>query len=170
MRTLIFILICLLPRTATAQGDYSFHIAGSYEFVRCNSVETVITAAGGSIIFSPLDYEGIGPIRAYADDSGYLILRTVGRENRPVAFERPIENQTWYFTIDRSTDIAEGPFSPEIFAADARFSSNLAWSSSRHPLGHVYLAIIAVIGLVGLALATAFVWFVFSRPWTYHAG
>ena len=114
--------MCIRDRIATAQGVNSFHIAGSYEFVRCNSVETVITAAGGSIIFSPLDYDGIGPIRAYADDSGYLILRTVGRENRPEALEGPIENQTWYFTIDRSTDIVEGPFSPEIFAADPRFS------------------------------------------------
>lgn len=94
-----------------AQGDYSLSLGKGYRFVRCNPVDTVVEDSSGRIVFSPMDYQGIGPITHYSFIDGTLVIQTAGREIRNSDFyEKPDFGKTYYFAILISSK-ASGPFS-----------------------------------------------------------
>ena len=120
-------------RASHAQGDYSRAIGGGYDFVRCNATETVISRSS-RVVFSPLDYPEVGPIKNYCLTPEALFLQTVGRKrvssNPKNTFEGPDRSRTFFFLIDRSSDVVAGPLDENQFlSATQQNSRTIQWQS-----------------------------------------
>ena len=142
---------------ADAQGDYSLSLGKGYRFVRCNSVETVIEDSSGAIVFSPMDYQGIGPITHYCFTDNLLILKTAGREIRNSAvFEKPDFDKTYYFSIPSMGKVS-GPFSKSDVERHLNLESVdvLPWKKPRITLPFVLGG--GVLGIMVLGIAFLFV-------------
>ena len=149
----------------TALADFDMTIGGGYGYVHCNSMDTVITKAYSStVIFSPRDYAGVGPIKAYSSTQSYIFLRTTGRKNRSLfdgdTFENVDNAKTFYFVIDKADDSTAGPLTKTEFdGSDAVINAGqIAWQTPRHPmLKYIFaifllLLVFAVVGAVWLTM------------------
>ena len=159
---LAVLLFTFFAQECVAQGDYSFFIGAGYRFVRCNAVDTVIEDSTGSVVFSPMNYSGIGPITYYSFNDGMLVLKNAGREIRNSnVYEKPDFSQTFYFTI--SGGEVSGPFSKVAAVEKLNIDSldNLEWRRPR-PLAPLVIVVgILVIGLGGICLI--YVWWFLPR-------
>ena len=140
-----------------------------YEFVRCNSVDTVICPPNSStVIFAPSDYPKVGPIKEFATTNSFIFLRTAGRKLRNRfagdTFEEVDDNAKFYFIIATPQDTVAGPFSFAKFQnhADVKSTGKLNWESPRNPLIGTILWI--QLGAVTLMLifAGAITWYLFK--------
>ena len=161
VRTTVLIASALFTNICFAQGDYRFSVNGRYDFVRCNSVETVIARKAGGIVFSPLDYSGIGPVRFFAENDRYLFLKTVGRKrysDRPENdFEGADSTKQFLFILDQSSEQVVGPLSVSEFEdRTSQQVSDLDWKRPR-PIWPLFIRGLATIGLLVLICASAFV-------------
>ena len=158
MRYLI-LLIVLLCYSDVCRADFEFSIDGCYDFVSCNSIETCICLKNGTVVFSPMLYRGIGPVKYYAKTGGHLVLQTMGRGTLPGnGHETHISTDEWYFVIDYADDRVEGPISKSDFYSDSRFKSGLNWQSTIHPLGYLLMALISILGLCMLGVSGWLIW------------
>lgn len=139
----------VLGQCAYGQGDYSHSIGGGYEFVRCNSVETVVCDTSSNVVFTPKHYVGVGPILKYAHSNGYLLLFTAGREIREAGrFESADFSKRYCFAISRS--VVDGPFLEnefEIFLEREKIK-DVRWIS----VGGFSFAMVFAVVLVSIAV------------------
>ena len=163
----IVLSLCLFAKPCNA--DYSMKMPNRYEFVECNSVETVICPPNSSsIIFTPYDYPKVGPIKEFATTNSFIFLRTAGRKLRNRfagdTYEEVDDNATFYFIIATPRDTVAGPFSFAKFQnhADVKSTGKLNWESPRNPLIGTILWI--QLGAVTLMLifAGAITWYLFK--------
>ncbi len=161
MRIFAFILTLLLSSNTLVLGDFEYQIDRCYKLVSCNAMDTCICTHNDTVVFSPMSYQGIGPVQYYAQTVDHLLLQTIGRETKPDnRYEHPIETEVWYFAIDISNDSVEGPLSQSDFDNDPRFNGNLSWKSAAHPLRYLFLATLL---LVLFLAVTGSVWLVRQR-------
>jgi len=147
--------VFLSTSICVAQSDYELSLGNGFRMVRCNPVETVVEDYSGAIVFSPMDYEGVGPITHYANNEGVLILRTAGREIiNSAVYEKPLFDIEFFFVVRGSGKIS-GPLTGLSDAADfdgLRISS-LEWKRTRR-LSPVLVSIAILLFFVALAALT----------------
>jgi len=119
MHSISFIyVLAVLPIACLVQSDFEQSIDSSYDFVSCNSVDTVIAEKSGEVVFSPLDFPKVGPIELLAKEENLLFIKTCGRKRRYPGqvnsnSEMPDFSREYYFVIDQSRRV-RGPFGYEV--------------------------------------------------------
>ena len=141
-----------------------------YEFVRCNSIDTVVCPPNSSsVIFSPFDYPKVGPIREFATTDSFVFLHTLGRKPRNLfagdAFEEIDDSIDFYFIIATRNDSVAGPFSFAQFQnhADTKSAAAINWRTPQHPIANFVFWLGALCTSIPLLLVVAVVWFTFKK-------
>jgi hypothetical protein len=121
-------------------------------------VETTISRKAGGVVFSPLDYPGIGPVRFFAENQKYLFLRTVGRKrhsDRPeVNFESADPTREFFFILDQSDEQVLGPLSASEFETRiTQLVSDLNWKRPRPFWPVLVLGLVAVTFVVFISVS-----------------
>lgn len=152
-------LSCIAANECVALSDFKYSLSASYDFVSCNSVETVIANKSGEAVFTPMDYPGVGPIQFLADDGMNLLLKTAGRKrmypgekNRRLEMSDPTKE--FYFIV-KFNDEVMGPFDEDEFqSVISKNIDEIEWSSPNEA-GMVFYVTIAFIFLIIVAGITA---------------
>ena len=117
------LLFAMLSNSLFAQGDYSMSLDEKYDFVRCNAIETLITTKSSQILFSPEDFELVGPVTHFSSGTSYMLLKNCGRKR---LFSEPTKtaevrdhSKTFFFAVRKLDDFLLGPMT------DAEFSDFL---------------------------------------------
>ena len=139
---LTFVLLLLCPGSTLAQGwaDFEFSIDRNFRFVRCNSLQTIITN-NGRIIFDPTDYPSVGPINKYSNHSSHIFIKNLGRRPRNAipgdTFEEIDESVTCFFIIDKKSVTVSGPLTQLQFDSDPAVKTigDVRWRHPYNPLG-----------------------------------
>ena len=136
------ILVLFVAAQLFAQGwtDFEFTIDGDFEFVRCNSLQTLIMN-GDTILLDPTDYPSIGPIDKYANSSRYIFTKNLGRKLRNSFdgdnFEEVDDASLYFFIIDKKLETISGPLDQTQFNAHSATvnAGPIRWKHPYNPLG-----------------------------------
>ena len=158
-RLAIFVLLTFfISNAATVSADYNMSIGDGYGYAHCNPIETgIYDVDSNAVVFSPYDFAGVGPIKAYAVTSTHIFLRNVGRKNRSLfaddMFQSVDETRTFYFIISKADDSTIGPLTKHQFDANAVVldTRQIVWRTPRNPvLNYILLfLILVVVSVVG---------------------
>ena len=132
-------LTVFLPVYCLASGwhDYELDIGDGYKIYRNNSYDVSVGDNGG-IIFSPYDYNKVGPIWNYSTTNNYIFLKTIGltgrlQNNDSIPhFDLGTEN---YFIVDKSNNDVIGPLTRSELISNKYFRSSkaLEWRHPKNP-------------------------------------
>ncbi len=136
-----------------------------FEFVRCNSVDTVVCPPGSStVIFSPYDFDGVGPIREFATTNKYVFLRNAGRKTRNLfagdEFQEVDASRHYYFIISTGDYSKIGPLTQAEFTNHqvVRSTGSLNWKSPVNPVRYFVLAVLGSCLSIPAILIAIIIW------------
>lgn len=104
---------------ATGWHDYRLDIGDGYIIFRANALDVGLSKRGGSIIVSPTDYDGVGPIVSYANKEKFVFTRNIGTKDRHLVAGDPFQDldhtNEFYFIVSKEDDEVIGPLSETDF-------------------------------------------------------
>lgn len=156
-----FALLCLCAACAIhpshAQGflDYERGIGDGYRIFRANSMEVCIADSKNSVLVSPMEHPGVGPVVAYATTRELILTRNTGRKPRnrfpgdSLQMEDP--TQTYHFIVRKGSNQVIGPLTPTAFEQHALVQplGRIRWEKPGNPL---FVWVFAVAGASLLAI------------------
>ena len=158
------LLLAMLSNSCFAQGDYSMSLDEKYDFVRCNSIETLITTKSSQILFSPEGFEFVGPVTHFSSGTSYLLLKNCGRKrlfSEPTkTAEVPDHTKTFFFAMRKLDDTVLGPMTDaefSIFLTEQKLD-NPAWKRPIPLRGRLLISIFFIIVLVTISWLLWFMW------------
>jgi hypothetical protein len=150
---------------ASGWSDFTLDIGDGYTVVRCNSLDVCIGKAGHSLILSPGDYDGVGPVVRYISTPDYILTNNLGRKPRNLfegdTFEDVDPSKECFFVIAKATDEVHGPFSANEFSGQPEVAGlgRLDWKTPRNPNSRLpFLGALIFLALSIPILAVKFFW------------
>ncbi len=134
--------VLLLSDKVNASGwnDYELKIDPEYRIVRCNTLEVCLGRTnGGSLIYSPSQFAGTGPIVQYNVTPTHVFLHTLGRSPRNLfagdTFENVDSTAEYFFILDKATDNLMGPMTAQEFSFHSlvKESDGMTWKVPANP-------------------------------------
>ena len=141
-----FVFLFFSTNSAFAQGytDFEFSIDRNFRFVRCTSLQTIITN-NGRVCFDPTDYPAVGPINKYSNQAEHIFTKNLGRKLRNQfpndTFEEIDETVSHFFIIDKTSEKITGPLTKTQFDNNpvVKTAGQIRWKHPYNPLGFVCL-------------------------------
>jgi hypothetical protein len=147
MRIFVLLLsLAMLPSLLHAQAWYDFEmdLGDGFKLVRANPVDVAIYDALGisKKQISPWEFEGIGPVVAYAITDKFIFSQNAGAVTAKDAqhaagyrIESVDTSQRFYFAFDKLSRSLIGPMSQVEFieAYEAKAGKQIPWTPVRNP-------------------------------------